>query len=679
MPFRSRLFFFGIVLAFCFIWLEAAVAQTPVEVRIVAGISSSPVSGAAITFRNAHGKAAYEGRSAPDGMLRFPAMEPGEYQLEIEAPGYFPVKQQVLVKPRQPINVVAELTSRDAKVERVVVRASSPELDPSQTGSAHTLTAHNLENIPSPLRRDIPTLAENFAPGAIQSHDNFIHLRGNELSLHQFINGVSFLDNAHAHFTAGLSPQIFESVNIITGGFPAEFGNRFGGILDVTTRSGRSLDGHGSASFSLGSVGQNDASLEYGGSSGRWGFYGFASGFESDRFLNPPIPNELHDFGNGLRAAAQIDFQGAKNSWKLLLLGGGSNFELPNTVADEAAGRDASRRVRSETAILSWQRVQTQRLLLTASAYLRDVSDRLLATTDPVTPFGEASRSTLTVGLKSDVTYARGRHTWKTGIDSTLLRLRESFRFDPRDPADPLGPFYFPGRDLGSQVSFYVQDHFNLFRNFTVDAGLRWDQVNLVGSYHQVSPRIGFAYYVPRTHSVFHFTYNRLFAPPPLEYPVLASFLGANSPDPVLRVGNIRPYRQNYFEAGWSQQLHPKLILEWNAYLHRGKDSFENSEVSNTRLFLPTNFDHARASGMELSLNLKQLERIGLSGRIQYSLAQVQFFGPFAGGFADEVLAAGERIFPAFDQRHTGTAGIYYRSSWESFWTGFQFHYGSGT
>ena len=121
------------------------------------------------------------------------------------------------------------------------------------------------------------------------------------------------------------------------------------------------------------------------------------------------------------------------------------------------------------------------------------------------------------------------------------------------------------------------------------------------------------------------------------------------------------------------------MFLELNAYTHRGRNAFETGEISNTRLFLPTNFHRARASAAEISLELRQLERIGLSGRFQYAVARVHFFGPVSGGFPSEKLEPGERILPAFDQTHTGTAGIFYRNPWQNFWSGFIFRYGSGT
>jgi hypothetical protein len=120
-------------------------------------------------------------------------------------------------------------------------------------------------------------------------------------------------------------------------------------------------------------------------------------------------------------------------------------------------------------------------------------------------------------------------------------------------------------------------------------------------------------------------------------------------------------------------------MFELNAYRHRGRNSFENSEISNTRMFLPTNFDRASADGVEVALSLRDLESTGFNGRIQYAAARVNFFGPVSGGFPSEEVALGQRIRPAFDQRHTGTASLFYRRPWRDLRTALNLRYGSGT
>jgi hypothetical protein len=654
-------------------------AQVSAEVRLTRAVDHVPLANIKVQLVKPGTNFRAEAISDQQGLVRFPALEAGEFLVKAAPEGYFPVSYQIVLRPRQVLSLSVELNAREKVQEQIDVLTSVDELNTQQTGTAQVLTHQALEQMPAYMTHDVQSLAEHTMPGAVLSHDNFVHVRGNELSLHEFINGVSFLDNSHQHFTPGISPAIFESANLVTGGFPAEFGNRFGGILDITTRSGRSIGGHGSVSAGGGSVLNNDVSAEYGGGAGRFGYYGFVGGYTSDRFLNPPVAEELHDFGHGLRSALQLDYQGTANTFKLLTTAGATTFQLPNTEEQENEERNASRRLRSQTAMFVWQHVFSPRSVIATSLYERTVSDRLIPTSDLFTQIGDGSRSTLTAGIKSDLSYARGSHTFKLGVDLARLRSLETFGFDPQQEESELEAFAFNGGRRGGQVSAYAEDHFTLVRNLTLDLGLRWDQFDLVDTSAQISPRVGIAYHIPATRSVVHAAYNRFFSPPPIEYPLLASFLGNNNADPELRVGDPKPYRQHYFEAGWNQQLHSKVMLEVNAYYHRGDNSFENAELGNTRLFVPTNFAHARARGVEATLSFKELERLGLSGRVQYAYSRVRFIGPIAGGFADEALEPGEHIPPAFDQTHTGTASLMYRNKWRGLWTGLNYRYGSGT
>jgi hypothetical protein len=497
--------------------------------------------------------------------------------------------------------------------------------------------------------------------------------------LHEFINGVSFLDNTQPQFSPGISPQIFETVDLMSGGFTPEYGNRFGGVLDIATRSGADLGGHGDVNVRSATLDNHDLNADYGGQYRGLGYYFFVDEFTSGRFLDPPEPRELYDFGKGARATTQFDWHaGSNDAIKLLLMGGGDNFQQPNISDDQAVGRDAQRHLRQQTAIVTWLHTFSANTLLQTSLYERTGSDRVLPTSDPITPFSTASRSPLTLGLKSDLSHYWNGHFFKAGVDLVRLRENESFFFDSRGDPDVFPAF--SGGLLGGQASVYAQDHFSPLRNLTLDLGLRYDYFDLVTTGVQGSPRAGLAYHFTRTKSVLHAAYNRYFSPPPIEYSLLASFLGHNTVDPSQRVGNVRPYTQNYFEAGWAQDLRSNMSLELNTYTHTGHNSFENHEISISRVFVPINFHAARSQGAELVLNLRQLEHIGISGRFQYALQKTYFYGPITGGFAgDEPLTAGERIIPAFDQTHTGTAQIFYHSHWRGFWGGSALRYGSGT
>ncbi len=642
------------------------------------------LSQAVVQLQKANSTLAASTQADSGGRFAFNPIEPGDYRLVVKVPGFYDGEYEIALRPRQALQLTVELTRQSGLKQQIEVHSNYTDLDTGQTGATHFLSRNTLLALPTAMTRDVPTLALNSFPGASLSHDNFVHVRGNEVSLHEFINGVGFLDNPQEQFGPGLSPLQFENVDMISGWFPAEFGNRFGGVLDVTTRSGFDLKGHGALGLGVGSFQTDDFSGEYGGTHGNWGYYFFSNGFKSGWFLNPPERDPLHDFGHGLRNAAQVDYHGSRDSWKLLVLASGSNFQLPNRDDDQAVGRDASRRLRSQTSILTWQHVFSSRSLVTSSVYERTVADRLLPTTDPVTEYGVGSRSDFTLGFKSDFTFTDKNHVFKAGIDLTRLRLLESFAYDSRMPPplpdEILPAFTYQGGAKGGEVSLYGQDHFSPVRNLALDLGIRYDHFGLISTFVQVSPRVGIAYHLPSTGSVLHFAYNRFFSPHPIEFATLASFLGTTAADPDQRVGPVKAFVQDYFESGWEQRLHSKVLLELNAYRHTGRTPFEYREIGETRLFLPINSARSNSKGADVGLVFKQLDRFGLSGQVGYAYQRTYFFGPISGGFANgEDKAPGERFFPAFDETHTGAASLMYRAPWRRAWSSVGMRYGSGT
>ena len=679
---RPSLWFSLVVLA---VYAPFALAQSTVD-GVVKSAAGSPVASAQVALLHA-GTSTPVQKAVSDaaGRFHFSTVEGGQYVLRTEAQGFFTSEYHLVLRPREPVSLSIELAPKTTVHESVDVRAQSQTIDPDKTGSSQTFTRQQLERLPDPLVESMSTLVANLMPGASQSHDNFINVRGNEFSLHESLNGVSFLENTQPQFSPGISPQIFETVDLLTGGFTPEYGNRFGGVLDITTRSGRSMQGHGSLNFRGATQDNYDLNADYGGASGKLGYYLFADGFTSGRFLDPPDAIELNDFGSGLRGVSQVDWVGDKNSFKLLLMGAGANFQQPNLPEDQEVGRDAARRLRQQTAILSWGHTFSPSTVLSSSIYQRIGSDHILPTSDPDTPLSIGSRSTLTFGAKSDLIHLWHGHVIKAGLDLTRLRELESFFIDGRGDEeifalDESGVFNFRGGVKGGQAGFYLQDHFSPIKNLTVDAGARYDYFDLVDTHVQVSPRIGLAYHITRTKSVLRAAYNRLFSPPPIEYSLLASFIGNNAAELDQRVGNVRAYTQNYFELGWQQELHPQVGLEVDAYTHTGHNSFENHEIGISRLFLPINFHTARSSGADVILNVRNLENLGLTARLQYTVARTFFYGPVTGGFTgDEPLEPGERIQPAFDQTHTATANLFYRSRWRNSWMGTALRYGSGT
>src|SRR5204863_6217412 len=165
--------------------------------------------------------------------------------------------------------------------ESVEVQAPIEPIASTYSPSSTALDKQFVDDLPVAQRNNLPDMIAVAAPGMIRSHDDFVHVRGHEVALNTFINGVSFWENPHSVFSPGLSPDIIQSVNVMTGGFPAEYGNRFGGVVDIVTKSGLAMNNEGSLTLGAGSGLRHNVTAEYGGHEGKLGYYLYSSAFES--------------------------------------------------------------------------------------------------------------------------------------------------------------------------------------------------------------------------------------------------------------------------------------------------------------------------------------------------------------------------------------------------------------
>src|SRR6266404_5173506 len=119
-------------------------AQTTVE-GTVHDVSGRLVSNASISLQHPDGAKLQETTTDAKGRFRFRAVEAGAYALQAQAPDYFPLRYEFVLRPRQPVSLSLDLQAKQTVQESVEVHAGYLTIDPEKTGSSYTFTHQDLE------------------------------------------------------------------------------------------------------------------------------------------------------------------------------------------------------------------------------------------------------------------------------------------------------------------------------------------------------------------------------------------------------------------------------------------------------------------------------------------------------------------------------------------------------
>ena len=408
-------------------------AQTDGAIRgqVVATGDGSAIEGSILTLTSTATGNTTRALTEASGGFAFSGVTPGEYVLSVTAEGFGVRELRLLLEPREvrTLTISLEVGRVEFSLE---VAGNIATIPGTHSPSSTSLTAERLESMPVFQRTNLPDAIVTLAPGMIRGHDDFVHIRGHEVALNPLINGVSFWENTHVMFSAGVSPDVIETANAMTGGFPAEYGNRFGGVVDIVTRSGLRMENRGAVNVSGGGAGRRGAGAEIGGSRGRFGYFAVGSVLETDRFISPPAPEAIHDRARSGHAFVQFDGSlGSLGLIRTVLMGAGNDFEIPVTPRDVNLRPMATARqdTRQQTSIVGWTSAFGE-VAVTASFYQRWSRARLFAAEGPLTAQAQLERRLVTLGAKSDISRFIGRHALKAGVDVVGLRPAESLAYD---------------------------------------------------------------------------------------------------------------------------------------------------------------------------------------------------------------------------------------------------------
>jgi outer membrane receptor protein involved in Fe transport len=534
----------------------------------------------------------------------------------------------------------------------------------TQTGaSTYTITSREIQAQPGGDNAQLNSVVLQM-PGVAQDSFGQLHVRGEHNGLQYRLNGI-ILPEGISVFGQTLDPRLAESVRLITGALPAEYGNRTAGIIDIQTKTGVFEDG-GEVSMYGGSHSTLSPSFAYGGSSGHFNY--FVSGDYTTNTLGIESPDgssdPRHDRTQQYHGFAYLQDILDNNSSVTAVLGtSNAIFQIPNQVGIQPTGLDGIvglgpqdpgsgnflLNANGATGFPSQNLDERQREITHYSilSYLHSAG----SLDYQISAFGRYSSLFFTPGnnvgdilynglaqtaYKRDVAYglqAEGAwraftgHTIRFGVlyqaDDTLSRTSSHVLAtapggvgianpnplctDPSQTCQTSAlPLTIPdnGSKHGYNYGFYAQDEWAITDTVTINYGLRYDAFSAFDAENQLSPRIN-GVWKPTDTTTIHAGYARYFSPPPFELVASQAVALFNNTTAAASGGlndTPRAERADYYDLGMEQKF-GDWTVGLDSFYKASKNLIDEGQFGAPIILTPFNYAQGRQYGGELTLN----------------------------------------------------------------------------
>src|SRR5438876_5926002 len=173
--------------------------------------------------------------AGPEGRYVAQDLPFGVYRLSLQAEGFAPWSDLVEIRSEVPVRVAVTLGVAPVTTQ-VQVNDSATLVDPYATGSLYSIGRQAIEEheAAQPGRELLDLVAEQ--PGWVYEANGVLHPRGSEYDVQFVVDGLPLTQNRSPAFAPSFDAGDVESLRVLTASFPAEYGRKLGGIVEVTTR-----------------------------------------------------------------------------------------------------------------------------------------------------------------------------------------------------------------------------------------------------------------------------------------------------------------------------------------------------------------------------------------------------------------------------------------------------------
>jgi hypothetical protein len=653
------------------------------------------------------------------------------YHLTVTAKGFGSYAQDVDVRSIVPVNLNIGLTVTGSS-ESVTVEAAAEDLL-ENTSTFHTDVDRELfDKLPlESASSSVSSLVTLASPGIAADSNGLFHGMGDHAQNSFMVDGQPITDQQSKVFSNQVPLDSIESMEVISGAPPAEYGEKTSVVINVTTRSGQGLTTpKGSITTSYGSFGTTTAAVNLGYGGTKWGNFVSLSGLNSGRFLDPPEFVVFHAKGNQQNIFDRVDYQVSKADSLHLNLGfTRSWFQNPNSFdnlnvtdhnGDPVGSADQRSQIKTFNIAPSWTRVLNNNTVFTLGGFARRDQYNYYPSANPLADLSPIQQETVAqdrtlanVGIRSDISYVKGIHNIKVGatyqqtfltendhlgiVDPNLLPSLTDAEgnpcFDPQtgtaidSPCTDLisfdltrggGIFDFRGHTDVKQLALYAQDQISK-GNWSVSLGLRGDLYNGLAVHREVEPRLGVAYNIKKSSTVLRVSYARALETPFNENLVLSA-TGCNS----LVIAGLVPCVPAAFSPGWRNEFHAGLQQAFGKYLVFSGEyiwkythsAYDFSILGNTPIFFPIAWNNSKIPGFAGRVSVPNIH--GFSALMVFSSVAARFFPPQIGGLGVTVGQSGGPFRIDHDEKFNQTTHLQYQPWTRGPWVGFNWRYDSG-
>jgi Carboxypeptidase regulatory-like domain/TonB-dependent Receptor Plug Domain len=654
------------------------------------------------------------------GGFAIPNVPFNPYHVTVTSKEFSPYVQDIDVRSVVPVNVTINLKLQSSEV--VTVESGGADLLENES-TFHTDVDKNLfDKLPLESQSSsVSSLVTLATPGIAADSNGLFHGMGDHAENSFVVDGQPITDQQSKVFSNQIPLDSVQSLEVIAGAPPAEYGEKTSVVINVTTRSGQGMTTpKGSLTTSYGSFGTSsvDFNLGYGGQ--KWGNFISVSGLNSGRFLDPPEFTVIHDKGNEENLFDRVDYQfSSADSIHVNLGFTRSWFQNPNSFDNllhigetDPSGKllgptDQRSQIKTFNIAPSWTRLVSNTTVFTLGAFVRRdqynyyPSPNLFNDLSPIQQEAVAQNRTLTnSGLRTDVSYVKGIHNVKMGAtyQQTFLNENDSLGIvDPNfnDPTsasfNPVlapfdltrggGLFTFRGHTDVKQLALFIQDQITK-GNWSFNVGLRGDFYNGLTTHKEAEPRVGIAYNIKQTNTVLRVSYARVLETPFNENLIVSSIGCSNAVlNPLLACAAVNstplaPGWRNEFHAGLQQAAGKYLVFSGEYIWKYTHNAYDFSILGNTPIFFPIAWERSKIPGFAGRVSVPNYH--GFSALMVFSSVAARFFTPQLSG-AGAVPSAPSGVFRIdHDEKFNQTTHLQYQPWQRGPWFGFNWRYDSG-